>query len=83
MSQPAPSLLFRLSAVSEIVDAGFTFVGAVAAVALPKEALGDNEAGERGAIFFLRGFADLFAQSLEDWIGDRRRQRDGDRFIGL
>src|SRR5215204_5027728 len=78
---PAGRLLaVELDRLGEIVDARPLLVGPVTLFAHPEE-IRRHESGERLAILLLGNRAELLAEFLEAWIGDRRRRADRHRLI--
>src|SRR5215510_14039246 len=74
-------LVVQTESRSEIVDAGFALVGAIAIFTQPGETLANHQLCQRATILALCRFVHLLAKSLEHRIAYRMRWRDRDNLV--
>ena len=74
-------LVVQTESRSEIVDAGFALVGAIAIFTQPEETLANHQLCQRATILALCRFVHLLAKSLEHRIAYRMRWRDRDNLV--
>src|SRR4029079_6390949 len=74
-------LVLQAKSRGQIINAGFSLVGAVALLADPEKSLPDDKLCQSGAILVLRHFPQLLAQGLEGGIVDGLGRLHSDRFV--